>query len=49
MPNLKTDVQIQDDVRAELTWDPEVTITDSGVTVKDGVVTLLANHIVIQE
>lgn len=40
MPSLKSDLQIQDDVRDELTWDPEVTITDIGVTVKDGVVTL---------
>jgi len=40
MPSLKSDLQIQDDVRDELTWDPEITITDIGVTVKEGVVTL---------
>jgi osmotically-inducible protein OsmY len=40
MMNPKSDVQIQNDVRDELLWDPEVTITDIGVTVKDGQVTL---------
>lgn len=45
----KTDVQIQDDVRDELTWDPEVTITDIGVTVKDGVVTLRGTVVLASE
>lgn len=40
MINLKSDLQIQNDVRDELMWDPEVTITDIGVTVEHGVVTL---------
>jgi osmotically-inducible protein OsmY len=40
MMSLKSDVQIQNDVRDELMWDPEVTITDIGVTVKDGQVSL---------
>lgn len=40
MDNVKSDMQIQNDVRDELLWDPEVNITDIGVTVKDGQVTL---------
>ncbi|NNJ12381.1 BON domain-containing protein [Chloroflexales bacterium ZM16-3] len=40
MSSVKSDLQIQDDVRDEIAWDPEVTITDIGVTVSDGVVTL---------
>ena len=40
MTNLKSDVQIQNDVRDELMYDPEVNIADIGVTVKDGLVTL---------
>lgn len=40
MMSLKSDVQIQNDVREELMWDPEVTINNIGVTVKDGQVTL---------
>ena len=40
MTNLKSDLQIQNDVRDELMWDPEVNITDIGVTVKEGLVTL---------
>jgi osmotically-inducible protein OsmY len=40
MISLKSDVQIQNDVRHELIWDPEVNITDIGVTVEQGVVTL---------
>ncbi|MBV9058934.1 MAG: BON domain-containing protein [Pseudonocardiales bacterium] len=35
-----TDEQIQDQVLAELEWDPRVRSTRNGVTVKDGVVTL---------
>lgn len=37
---MKTDAQLQSDVEAELAWDPEVTHTNVGVLVKDGVVTL---------
>lgn len=36
----KTDVEIQQDVLDELSWDPEVEVTDIGVLVDDGVVTL---------
>ena len=35
-----TDEQVQDQVLAELEWDPRVRSTRNGVTVKDGVVTL---------
>ncbi|CCF84826.1 BON domain-containing protein [Nitrolancea hollandica] len=34
------DVAIQEDVLAELEWDPEVQVTEVGVTVEKGVVTL---------
>ena len=37
---MKTDTQMQIDVRDELRWDARVTPTDIGVMVKDGVVTL---------
>ena len=37
---MKTDTQIQQDVRDELKWDARVTPTDIGVSVKEGVVTL---------
>jgi len=37
---MKTDAQLQNDVEAELAWDPQVTHTNVGVLVKDGVVTL---------
>lgn len=37
---MKSDVQLRDDVLAELKWDPIVNATDVGVIVKDGVVTL---------
>jgi osmotically-inducible protein OsmY len=37
---MKTDIQLQKDILAELSWDPAVTATDIGVIVKDGVVTL---------
>jgi osmotically-inducible protein OsmY len=43
MTSQKSDMQIQNDVRDELMWDPEVTISDIGVTVKDGQVTLRGN------
>jgi osmotically-inducible protein OsmY len=37
---MKTDLQIQQDVLAELKWDPKVNPAHIGVEVKDGVVTL---------
>lgn len=37
---MKTDVQIQQDVMAELLWEPSVHATEIAVTVRDGVVTL---------
>lgn len=40
MARLRTDEEIQQDVLDELDWDPEVEVTDVGVTVHDGVVTL---------
>ncbi len=39
-PRVKTDEEIQQDVLDELDWDPEVEVTDVGVEVDDGVVTL---------
>jgi osmotically-inducible protein OsmY len=36
----KTDVELQRDVMDELDWDPEVMVTDVGVEVDDGVITL---------
>ena len=38
--NMKTDLQIQQDVMDELSWDPILTASEIGVTVKNGVVTL---------
>jgi osmotically-inducible protein OsmY len=40
MVRARTDVEIQRDVLDELDWDPEVAVTDVGVEVDDGVVTL---------
>jgi osmotically-inducible protein OsmY len=37
---MKTDMQLKDDILAELKWTPDVNETDVGVIVKDGVVTL---------
>lgn len=37
---MKTDSQLQQDIRAELAWDPAVNATQIGVAVKDGVVSL---------
>jgi len=37
---MKTDSQLQSDVREELKWEPQVTASQIGVQVKDGVVTL---------
>lgn len=41
---MKTDSQLQQDVRAELQWEPSVNATQIGVEVKNGVVTL-AGHV----
>jgi osmotically-inducible protein OsmY len=41
---IKTDTQIQQDVLAELLWEPSVDAASIGVEVKDGVVTL-AGHV----
>src|SRR5579862_7701291 len=37
---MKTDLQIQKDVMAELKWEPMLNAVEIGVAVKDGVVTL---------
>lgn len=37
---MKTDMQLQQDVMAELLWEPSVHATEIAVTVRDGVVTL---------
>ena len=41
---MKTDTQLQQDVMAELAWEPSVNAAQIGVEVKDGVVTL-AGHV----
>jgi osmotically-inducible protein OsmY len=41
---MKTDIQLKDDVTAELAWDPAINAAHIGVMVKDGVVTL-AGHL----
>jgi len=40
---MKTDAHVQQDVIAELKWDPEVNATKIGVEVTDGVVTLVGD------
>ena len=37
---MRSDTDIKNDILAELEWDPEVQMTDIGVTVVDGAVTL---------
>jgi len=37
---MKSDTQLQQDVSAELSWEPSVNASQIGVTVKDGIVTL---------
>ena len=37
---MKTDAQLQQDVIAELKWEPSVNAAQIGVEVKDGIVTL---------
>jgi len=41
---MKTDAQVQQDVIAELSWEPSVDATQIGVEVEDGIVTL-AGHV----
>jgi osmotically-inducible protein OsmY len=41
---MKTDIQVQQDVLAELKWEPSINAADIGVEVKDGIVTL-AGHV----
>ena len=41
---MKTDTQLQQDVIAELKWEPSVNAAQIGVEVKDGIVTL-AGHV----
>src|SRR5450755_4002741 len=41
---MKTDAQLQQDVIAELNWEPSVNAAQIGVEVKDGIVTL-AGHV----
>ena len=41
---MKTDAQLQQDVIAELSWEPSVNAAEIGVEVKDGIVTL-AGHV----
>lgn len=37
---IRSDADIQQDVLEELSWDPHITVSDIGVSVKEGVVTL---------
>lgn len=37
---MKTDLEIQKDVQAELSWEPAINSAEIGVSVKDGIVTL---------
>ncbi len=39
-PRVRGDADIQQDVLEELSWDPHVTVSDIGVSVKEGIVTL---------
>lgn len=39
-PSIRSDVDIQQDVLEELRWDPHINVSDIGVSVKEGVVTL---------
>ncbi|OHX11221.1 BON domain-containing protein [Chromobacterium sphagni] len=41
---MKTDIQLQQDVIAELSWDPSINATHVGVSVSDGVV-MLSGHV----
>jgi osmotically-inducible protein OsmY len=37
---MRSDAEIERDVKDELTWDPDLDATDIAIKVKDGVVTL---------
>lgn len=39
-PRVRSDADIQQDVLEELSWDPHITVSDIGASVKEGVVTL---------
>ncbi|HKW21997.1 MAG TPA: BON domain-containing protein, partial [Ktedonobacterales bacterium] len=39
-PRIRSDVDIQQDVLEELSWDQHINVSDIGVSVKEGVVTL---------
>lgn len=39
-PGIRSDVDIQQDVLAEMSWDQHINVSDIGVSVKEGVVTL---------
>jgi osmotically-inducible protein OsmY len=39
-PRIRSDVDIQQDVLEEMSWDPHINVSDIGVSVKEGVVTL---------
>ncbi|RZA28945.1 MAG: BON domain-containing protein, partial [Proteobacteria bacterium] len=41
---MKTDIQLQHDVLAELAWQPSINAADIGVEARDGIVTL-AGHV----
>jgi osmotically-inducible protein OsmY len=41
---MKTDIQLQHDVQAELAWQPSINAADIGVEARDGIVTL-AGHV----
>lgn len=42
-PNMKTDLQLQQDVLAELNWEPSINAANIGVSVEEGIVTLTGN------
>jgi osmotically-inducible protein OsmY len=39
-PRIRSDAEIQQDVLEELSWDPHINVSDIGVSVKEGIVTL---------
>lgn len=39
-PRIRSDADIQQDVLEELSWDPHITVSDIGVSAKEGIVTL---------
>jgi osmotically-inducible protein OsmY len=40
LPKVHSDAATQQDVLEELSWDPDITVSDIGVSVKEGIVTL---------